>query len=244
MIPVLAIDDEPLALQQLERYIAQVPYLELVGSCSHVREAEKILAERPVGAVFLDINMPECSGLDWVRELDKAPLVVFTTAYSRYAVEGFRVNAVDYLLKPFSFKEFSEAAEKVRVRYGQARQEASAAAPKPAGETSQAVFFRTERRSVRVLLDDIRYIEGMGEYAKIHRRDDPSPLLVLVRLKQLEEKLPAGCFLRIHRSYIIPVKKLKEAGKDEVLLEDGTALPIGEHYHQDLKAYLGKRMLG
>ncbi|MBP5559233.1 MAG: response regulator transcription factor [Bacteroidales bacterium] len=227
MIRVIAVDDEPLALRQLESYISKVPFLELVASCSDAFQALHALQENKVDAMFADINMPELSGMDLVRSLDNPPLVVFTTAYSEHAIDGFRVNAVDYLLKPFGLDDFIRAAEKIRARM----------APAPASE-EDSLFFKADYRTVRVRPGEIRYVESMSEYVKIHIDGTDRPLLVLLSLKSLMEQLPAGAFMRIHRSYIIALDRLREASKSEVTLDDGTVLPIGEMYRQEFREYL------
>lgn len=227
MIRVIAVDDEPLALRQLESYISKVPFLELVASCSDACQALHALQENKVDAMFADINMPELSGMDLVRSLDNPPLVVFTTAYSEHAIDGFRVNAVDYLLKPFGLDDFIRAAEKIRARM----------APAPASE-DDSLFFKADYRTIRVRPGEIRYVESMSEYVKIHIDGTDRPLLVLLSLKSLLEQLPAGAFMRIHRSYIIALDRLREASKSEVTLDDGTVLPIGEMYRQEFREYL------
>lgn len=241
MIRVLAIDDEPLALKQLESYIAKVPFLELVASCRSALDARRVLGERPVDAMFLDINMPDISGMEFVRALPHPPLVVFTTAYSEYAVEGFRVNAVDYLLKPFGLAEFIAAAEKVKLRLGEgARPET----PVPARPQEDAIFFKTDYKTVRVRLNEIRYIEGMSEYVKVWRDGTKEPLIVLVSLRSLEERLPRERFMRVHRSYIINLSRIREVSREGVVLEGDTILPVGESYRQEFKDYLSRTSLG
>lgn len=240
MIRVIAVDDEPLALRQLECYIAKVPYLSLVASCPSAVEARAVLEARSVDAIFLDINMPDLSGLDFVRSLSVAPMIVFTTAYSEYAVEGFKVDAVDYLLKPFSLGEFMKAAEKLKSRYELLAAAAASAPVVSSAPADGSLFFRTDYKSVRVKFDEIRYVEGMSEYIKVYVKGSPAPLVVLLGMKHLMEKLPLERFMRIHRSYIIPLACLKEVGKNEVVLEDGTVLPVGDIYRQDLKDYLSK----
>jgi len=241
MIKVLAIDDEPLALRQLESYISKVPYFELVASCQDALEAAQVLEQKVVDAMFLDINMPELSGLDFVRTLGNPPLVVFTTAYAEFAVDGFKVDAVDYLLKPFGLKDFIRASDKVRARLA-AQQPASVPVHKPQDE--DAIFLKTDYRTVRVRLSEIRYIESMSEYVKIYVDGNAAPVLALLSLKLLMEKLPEDRFMRIHRSCIIPLGRLREAGKGEVTLDDGTVLPVGDLYKQALKDYLSQRSLG
>lgn len=233
MIRVIAVDDEPLALRQLESYIAKVPFLELVASCSDALQAMRVLEGKAVDAMFVDINMPELSGMDFVRNLDNPPLVVFTTAYSQYAIEGYKVDAVDYLLKPFGLDDFVRASEKLRSRL--AAQPVVNHAPE-----DDSLFFKTDYRTVRVRLSEIRYIESMSEYVKIYVEGAQAPVLVLLSLKYLMEKLPSDAFLRIHRSYIIALSHLRETSKGEVTLDDGTVLPVGDLYRQGLKDYMNR----
>lgn len=240
MIKVIAVDDEPLALRQLESYIAKVPFLKLVASCRSALEARAVLEEMAVDAMFLDINMPDLSGVDFVRTLAAAPLVVFTTAYSEYAVEGFKVDAVDYLLKPFSLSDFIKSCDRLRARFEALHAQSSI----ESGVSDDALFFKTDYKTVRVRLEDILYVESMSEYVKIYTLGTGAPLLVLLSLKLLCEKLPESRFMRIHRSYIISLAHLKEVGKGEVVLEDNTKLPVGELYRQELKDYLRDRSLG
>ncbi len=242
MIKVLAVDDEPLALKQMESYISKVPYLELVGACLNALEARSLLEEKVVDAMFLDINMPDLSGLEFVRSLDNPPLVVFTTAYSEYAIEGFKVEAVDYLLKPFGFGDFLAASERLKSRLELMHDKAPAVFGAVPEEDS--FFFRTDYKTVRVKLQDIRYVESMSEYVKVYLDTQEAPLIVLLSLKYLIEKLPAERFMRIHRSYIIPLGRIKEVGKAELTLDDGTRLPVGENYRQELKDYLAGHSIG
>ena len=238
MIRVIAVDDEPLALKQLEAYISKIPFFELAGSCRSALEARVVLEEKNVDAMFLDINMPDLSGMEFVRLLDNPPLVVFTTAYSEYAVEGFKVDAVDYLLKPFSLADFMKTAERVKARWEalrNAQQPIVSVAP-----ADDSLFFRTDYKSVRVRPDEIRYVESMSEYIKVYTDGNANPLVVLLGLKHLMEKLPEGQFIRIHRSFIVPLNRIKEVGKSEVKLEDGTMIPIGDLYRPGLKEYLEK----
>lgn len=236
MIRVLAIDDEPLALKQLEMYVAKVPYLELAASCRDCDEARKALADHDVDAMFIDINMPVISGMDFVRSLADPPLVVFTTAYSEYAVDGFRVNAVDYLLKPFGLEEFREAAEKIKSRCELAR----AAGPARAEENDDTIFFRTDCKSVRVKVSEIEYVEGMSEYIKVFVKGKPVPIIVLMSLKLLAEKLPSNCFMRVHRSYMVNLKEIREVANDKLVLDGGAVIPVSDSYRRDLKDFTRK----
>ena len=221
MIRVIAIDDEPLALRQLEMYIAKVPFLSLVAVCSSAAEAKPFLES--ADAVFLDINMPDLSGMDFVKSLPNPPAVVFTTAYSEYAVEGFRVNAVDYLLKPFSLKEFQASCNKLREH-----QEMKAALS--GRSTGHILQFKADYHKVLVDTGKIIYVESMSEYIKIFLSDGQSPVVVLYSLKHLMEQLPEDRFMRIHRSYIISLRHIAKASRTQVLLDNGVSLPVGELY--------------
>ena len=229
MIRVIAIDDEPLALRQLEMYIAKVPFLELVAACSSANQAKPYLEQAE--AVFLDINMPDLSGMDFIKSLPHPPAVVFTTAYSEFAVEGFRVNAVDYLLKPFSFKEFETSCGKLREHL-----EMKAAL---AGKGADAILHvKADYRTVSVDTRKIVYIESWSEYIKIHLVDEEAPVIALYSLKNLIDQLPKGRFMRIHRSYIIALGFVAEASRTRVRLRNGVTLPVGEQYRPAFGAYL------
>ena len=229
MIRVLAIDDEPLALRQLEMYMARVPFLELVAACSSAAMAAPYVAK--ADALFLDINMPDLSGMDFIKSLPHPPAVVFTTAYSEYAVEGFRVNAVDYLLKPFSFKEFEASCEKLRKHL-----EMQAALE--ARESDPILHFKADYRTLSIDVRKILYVESMSEYVKIFLVDAEAPVVVLYSLKNLIEQLPADRFMRIHRSYIIALGHIAEASRTSVRLDNGKTLPVGELYRPAFSAYL------
>lgn len=187
MIKVLAIDDEPLALKQLVNYISKVPFLELAGQCRSAIEAKEMMEQEVVDAIFCDINMPDLSGMDFVRQLAVPPLIVFTTAYSEYAVEGYRVNAVDYLLKPFGMNDFLRAAMKVQEQYNLRHQNAPQQQSSPL-QNDGTIFVKTDYRVVRIAIADIRYIEGMSEYLKIHL-DGQKPIITLLSMKKMEDYL-------------------------------------------------------
>ena len=237
MIKVLAIDDEPLALQQLTTYIRKIPYLELVAECQSALEAKEILNQENIDAIFCDINMPDLNGMDFVKSLQMPPLIVFTTAYSEYAVEGFKVDAVDYLLKPFGLDDFRRAASRIQERLS--------AAPKAVVEESDddTIFIKTDYRVVKIAISDIRYIEGMSEYLKIHLESQQKPVVTLLPMKKMEEYLPSY-FMRIHRSYIINLKKIQEVNKNRVIMDADTYLPIGDNYKEAFNNYLNTKFLG
>jgi two-component system LytT family response regulator len=277
----MAIDDEPLALRQLVTYISKVPFLQLVAQCQSAVEAREFLNNDTADAMFCDINMPDFNGMDFVKSLAAPPLVVFTTAYADYAVEGYKVDAVDYLLKPFSLDEFRRAAMRLQKRLS--AQTAKPQAPQPAPEeapaqtalppqaqqaatpTAQAepakkptedkefdtasIFVKTDGRIVKVAVDNIVYVEGMSEYLKIHLDKNPQdgrpqkPLIVLYSMKRIEERLP-NYFMRIHRSYIVNLRKVQEVNKNRVIMDKDTYLPIGELYKEAFNAFLSKNFLG
>jgi DNA-binding LytR/AlgR family response regulator len=231
MIRCLAIDDEPLALQQLVAYIHKVPFLELAAQCQSAIEARQFLENDTVDAIFCDINMPDLNGMDFVKSLAVPPLIVFTTAYSEYAVEGFRVNAVDYLLKPFGLQDFQRAANRLNSRL------------KTESQEDDQLFLKTDYRIVKVSIPDIRYIEGMSEYLKVWIEGETKPIITLLSMKKLEERLP-DYFMRIHRSYIINLTKIQEVNKNRVIMDSDTYLPIGDLYKEAFQTYLNTKFLG
>lgn len=236
MIRTIAIDDEPLALQQLTSYIEKVPFLKLVAECRSAMEAMEVLNNEEVDAIFCDINMPDINGMELIKSLPAPPIVVFTTASADHALEGYKFDAADYLLKPFGLMDFKRAANKVQKRYYLANS-------KPAGNSEDdTVFLKTENRMVKVAFNDIRYIEGMSEYIKVYL-EGQKPIVVLLALKRMEDRMPSY-FMRIHRSYIINLKKIQEVNKNRVIMDQDTYLPIGENYKNALTEYISDRFLG
>ena len=240
MIRCLAIDDEPLALQQLTTYIQKVPFLELAAQCQSALEARKILEQDTVDAIFCDINMPDLNGMDFIKSLQAPPLIVFTTAYSEYAVEGFKVNAVDYLLKPFGLDDFRRAANRIKERL----EIVSTNIQHPIPNTLPATLFvKTDYRMVKINIPDIRYIEGMSEYLKIFLEGEDKPIITLLSMKKIESRLP-GNFMRIHRSYIVNLHKIQEVNKNRIIMDAETFLPIGDVYRESFQQYLDTMFLG
>ena len=246
MIRCMAIDDEPLALRQIVAYIGKIPFLELAAQCQSALQAREFLENDTVDAIFCDINMPDLSGMDFVKSLASPPLVVFTTAYSEYAVEGFKVNAVDYLLKPFGLQEFQRAADRLRERL-------ALKAPQPAdnestgeeatAEADDIIFIKSDYRILKVSIADIRYVEAMSEYLKVWLDSQPKPIITLLSMKKMEERLPAH-FMRIHRSYIVNLNKIKEVNKNRVFMDEQTPLPIGDMYKEAFQAFVDTKFLG
>ncbi|MCR5679824.1 MAG: LytTR family DNA-binding domain-containing protein [Prevotella sp.] len=240
MIRCMAIDDEPLALQQLVAYINKVPFLELAAQCQSALEARAFLEHDTADAIFCDINMPDLNGMDFVKSLAAPPLIVFTTAYSEYAVEGFRVNAVDYLLKPFGLQDFQRAANRLRERI-------ESNVPSVGGSSTDiqddVLFLKTDYRIVKVSIPDIRYIEAMSEYLKVWIEGELKPIITLLSMKKIEERLP-DYFMRIHRSYIVNLTKIQEVNKNRIIMDAQTYLPIGDMYKEAFQAYLNTKFLG
>ena len=243
MLRVIAVDDEPLALGQLEKYISKVPFLSLTAACHSAFEAREVLESGEVDAMFLDINMPDLSGMDLVKTLKRPPLVVFTTAYSEYAIEGFKVDAVDYLLKPFTLSEFIASTEKLRSRFDLIRaadlkyHSSSVSDPMPSSvppSSEDYVFFKADHKIIKVDVSDIIYVEGMSEYLKIYVVGEQMPKVVLMSFSKLLEKLPAAHFVRVHRSYVINLAKIAEVRTGMVLMTGGKTIPIGDSYRSAL----------
>lgn len=232
-IKCIAIDDEPMALEKLENYISKVPYLELVAACSNPCDAMQVMAENRIDALFIDINMPDINGMDFIKALPDPPMVVFITAYSEFAAESYKVRAVDYLLKPYSFVDFQRAAEYVRMRYEDMQQENRVA--------DDLIFLKVDYRFVRVSLRDIVYIEGMDEYLKVYLKSG-DPLLVHTTFKQMNGHLPEN-FRQVHRSYVVNVNHVVEVERSTVLLEGGKRISISESNKDAFMSYIGKYLI-
>ncbi|MCI2082298.1 MAG: LytTR family DNA-binding domain-containing protein [Bacteroidales bacterium] len=240
MIKCIAIDDEPLALTQLEGYIRKVPFLELVKSCRDAISAIEFLDEGEADLIFIDINMPGINGLDFVKSLKKRPMVIFTTAYSEYAIEGFKVNAVDYLLKPFDYSDFLRATNKAYRQYSLLH--TSKQERRKEDLSAEYIFIKAGYKITRVNVNDICYIEGFSEYVKIFTAGK-IPLVPLITMKNIVGQFKSPDFIRIHRSYIINSKKISEISKNSVKLNNGISLPIGEQYRKNFDDFISKHTL-
>ena len=223
------IDDEPLAVELLESYVRKTPFLELKGAYNGGITALEALKTEPVDLLFCDIQMPELSGME-----------VFTTAFDRYAVEGFRVGAVDYLLKPISYADFLTAANKAFEWFELKRR--SVGKPSPAEAGPGSIFVKTEYRLRQIELDKILYIEGLKDYVKIYVEDEPRPVLSLISLKTLEEQLPAERFVRVHRSYIVQPSKIRIIERGRIVFGK-TYIPVSDGYKEAFYAFLEARSL-
>lgn len=246
MIRCIAIDDEPLALRQIKNYIERVEKLELVALCSNAIEAQDLLKTEQVDLLFVDINMPDINGIDFVRGLTNPPLVIFTTAYSEYALEGFRLNAVDYLLKPFSFDEFNRATEKAcslrelhRMRDERAASVSTIESIDEATDNNDYISIKSDYKVNLVRYNDIIYIESVGEYIRLHLKDG-SKLTTLFRLKNMETELPQKNFMRVHRSYIVNIDYVSSFARGKIYLSNGDYVPISINYRDTFREHFEK----
>lgn len=244
MIKCIAIDDEPLALRQLSKYMERIDDLEVVALCNSAHSAENVLGEKEVDVMFVDINMPDLSGVDFVRGLENPPMVIFTTAYSEYAIEGFKLDAVDYLLKPFSFDEFQRAVGKVRslielqrLREEQVTSSVEASPTQGAAENKDCISIKADYKVSLVKYADIIYIESVGEYVRLHLTTGSS-IMTLLRLKNIESALPADRFMRVHRSYIVNLGHVTGYARGRVYLDNEEYVPISINYRDSFREYM------
>ena len=241
----IVIDDEPLAVRQMESYIARIPFLTHLKSFDNDVDARQWLSEaNSVDVIFVDINMPELTGVDFVRGLENHHLVIFTTAYSEYAVEGFKLDAIDYLLKPFNFATFERAANKAHsvAELLALRNEANAEQNIPIGEQSadrECISIRADHKTTLVRYSNIIYLESAGEYIRLHLADG-TKLVTLFRMKNMETELPAERFIRVHRSYIVNTEHITGYTKGRVFLTGEEYVPIGDNYKETFTAIVDK----
>lgn len=228
-IRCIAVDDEPIALEKLEGYIRRIPFLELVALCENPVEAVQIMMEQRVDALFVDINMPDLNGMELVFSLPEPPMVVFTTAYAEYAVESYRIPAVDYLLKPFDFADFQRAAGRLLKQAG-TLQSVRQAIP-----DEDYLLVKDGYKYVSIHFTDILYIQGMRDYVQIYV-EGRKPVIATASMSQIKEKLPS-CFMQVHRSYIVNVRKVREIERMRIII-NGERIPIGDSYKQQFLDFL------
>ncbi len=234
MIRCLAIDDEPLALKQLAEYIKKTPFMELVGQCDSALQAIDVINNKQVDLLFVDINMPDLSGMDFVKTLENPPKVVFVTAYSEYALEGFRVDAMDYLLKPIGYNDFLKSANKVKNWFDSQHQKLD-----EVKSSKDFLFIKSEYKILRINFDDIKYIESMNEYVKIHLINAKS-MMTLLSMKSIEELLPADRFMRVHRSYIVSLNKISVIERNRIIFDEKVYIPVSEQYKSKFQSYIDR----
>lgn len=225
----IIIDDEPLALEVLEDFISKIPFLKLVASCSSGFEATTVLQEQKVDLIFTDIEMPDYSGIDIIKSLDPKPMFIFTTAYSHYAVEGFNLNAIDYLVKPIPFHRFLKASTRAKSLLDLKIEKEIPIINTEAN--AKFIFVKSEYENLKINLDDIKYIESLKDYIKIYTNKD-KPILTLSSLKSFEEKLGKSNFIRVHKSFIVSLKHIYSVQRNRIIIDDKW-IPIGLNYKDD-----------
>lgn len=235
ILKALIVDDEPLAQNVIKQYAQKIPSLEITDTCNDAICAQSFLNHNDVDLIFLDINMPKMSGISFLKTIKNSPLVIFTTAYSEYALESYELNAVDYLKKPFSFERFFQAFNKAEELH-LLKDKADSTASNQIVENS-FLFIKTNKRSVKVNFDDITYIEGLGDYIKIHLTDEK--YVTNLSMKKIFSLLPEDKFHRIHKSFIISLDKI-ELVEGNMVSINSTKLPIGNSYRQEFLSFINK----
>ena len=237
MINTIAIDDEPLALQLVNGYIEKTPGLKLLGGFDNPLDAIDFLAGKDIDLIFIDIQMPDLSGLEFTRSIAKGPKVIFTTAYEKYALEGFRLDVVDYLLKPFSYEEFLRAVQKVQklIRLEKGVQDQVDA-------NNEFLFLKSDYKIKRINFNDILYVEGLKDYVKVYTQNSPKPVLSLTTMKLLELKLPISKFMRVHRSFIVNLEKIDTIERNRIIFGK-TYIPVSDQYKEKFQEFLDRNFL-
>ena len=229
MMNCIIIDDEPLALLKLSKYIQKIPFLHLEKACQDTFTATEILKKQCIDLLFTDIDMPDTNGVDFIQTLKHPPLIIFTTAYPAYAIYGFKLDAVDYLLKPFEYQDCLKAAEKARKIHelNASKQELN----------EKSLFVKSDYKMIRIEIEHIKYIESMSEYVRIYTDDREKPVITLGSLQRLETRLPSH-FMRVHRSYIVNLQKVTEISRFRICLGTKTLIPVGENYKEKFTTYI------
>ena len=241
----IAIDDEPLALRQISSYISKIPFLDLVATFRSAVVAKEWLGENETDLIFVDINMPDMTGVEFVQSLDAKAMVIFTTAYAEYAIEGFKLSAIDYLLKPFGLKDIERASEKALSLYELLQLQKSTQADTEANEVvseeddKSVISVHADRMTHIVKLSNIVYLESAGEYVRLHLTDG-TKLVTLFRLKNMENTLQSSQFMRVHRSYIVNLNHIAGYTKGRIFLSNEDYVPIGENYKEQVANYINR----
>jgi two-component system, LytTR family, response regulator LytT len=237
MITTIAIDDEPLALQLVTGYIEKTPGLKLLGKFDNPIDAAEFLADKTVDLIFVDIQMPDLSGIEFTRLLEKGPKVIFTTAFEKYALEGYKLEIVDYLLKPFSYEEFLVSIQKVQRLMSLEKRAAI-----KVDANNEFLFLKSDYKIKRINFNDILYIEGLKDYVKVYTQNNSKPLLSLTSLKLLESKLPESKFMRVHRSFIVNLEKIDTIERSRIVFGK-EYIPVSDQYKDRFQEYLDKNFL-
>jgi two-component system, LytTR family, response regulator LytT len=237
MITTVAIDDEPLALQLVTGYIEKTPGLKLIGKFDNPLDATEFLTESRVDLIFVDIQMPDLSGIEFTRLMEKGPKVIFTTAFEKYALEGYKLDIVDYLLKPFSYEEFLIAVHKVQKLLRLEQQ-----TPARVDFNNEFLFLKSDYKIKRINFNDILYIEGLKDYVKVYIKNSLKPVLSLTSLKLLESKLPENKFMRVHRSFIVNLEKIDTIERSRIVFGK-EYIPVSDQYKAKFQEFLDKNFL-
>ncbi|MCL5127710.1 LytTR family DNA-binding domain-containing protein [Algibacter sp. L4_22] len=237
-ITCVIVDDEPMALNLVESYVKKTPFLELKQKCSSAIEAMEFIKEHPVDLLFLDIQMPDLTGLEFSKMLPKETRVIFTTAFDQYALDGFKVEALDYLLKPFDYAEFLAAANKANTWFSLVKGKQQ----NTVSEEKEFLFVKSEYKQLRIKLADVLYFEGLKDYIKIWLKDNPKPILTLMSLKSLQEELPDMQFMRVHRSFIVALKNIEVVERSQIIINK-QRITVSEQYKSTFLDYINSNSL-
>jgi DNA-binding LytR/AlgR family response regulator len=237
MIRCIAIDDEPLALSQIVGYIKKTPFLELTGQFESALQAIEVLGNTNVDLMYVDINMPDLNGIDFVKTLENPPKIVFVTAYSKYAIDGFKADAIDYLLKPISYADFLKSANKVKSWFDMHYQKSD-----EVKSDKDFLFIKSDYKLLRINFDDVKYIEGMSEYIRIHLTN-ARPVMTLLSMKSVEKVLPPDRFMRVHRSYIVNLTKISVIERNRIVFDGNVYIPVSDQYKSKFQMYIEKNFL-
>ena len=238
MIRTIVVDNEPLAIQLVEGYVKKTPFLELVASFDDSLEALRFLESQTVDLVLLDIQMPDLTGIELAKIMQGRPKIIFTTAYEHYAIQGFKLDAVDYLLKPFSFEEFYQAASKAQ----KSLQLEQKALSNPIEVNQGFLFIKSEYKIRRIGFADILFLEGLKDYVKIYLQGEPNPVLSLTSLRILEQKLPPEQFMRVHRSFIVNLNRIALIDRSRIVFGNHY-IPIGDAYKEKFQEFIDRNFL-
>ena len=240
-VSCIAIDDEPLALGLMVSHISRTPFLRLVGQFDNAIDAMEFLQENTVQLIFLDIHMPDFTGVEFARTLDESCKVIFTTAYEKYAVEGFQLHALDYLLKPISYEVFLDSALRAK-KYFDLLENTSSTTSVIRDQEEDYLFIKADMQVKRIEFDDILYLEGLKDYVKLYLESSKTPLVFLATMKSLEAKLPSNRFMRVHRSYIVHLEKIKAIERYRILFGN-ERIPVSQQYKEAFDEYIKKNFL-
>lgn len=237
-ISCIIVDDEPMALNLVESYVEKTPFLSLKKKCGSAIEAMEFIKSEPVDLLFLDIQMPDLTGIEFSKMLPKETRVIFTTAFDQYALEGFKVEALDYLLKPFDYAEFLAAANKAHIWFNLIDTKNESVV----SDEKEFLFVKSEYKQLRIKLADVLYFEGWKDYIKIWVKDNPKPILTLMSLKSLEEELPESHFMRVHRSFIVSLKNVEVVERSQIII-NGQRITVSDQYKPKFLEFINDNSL-